>query len=262
MGARPVLRGGGDGNVTSLPDRRKLMRRMQANKSGPRLRQICSRRTRGKTPALVAGSVAGALSCTGIIYFLLWWPDAFPLLPGPPALGPSSRLTISAVLGSVTTVGVIVAARNGKDRLLRQAEQRAEGGEQIRAARVLEQATGLGLEECARLIEAYLACRPASPASPASPAPRALPEEVRRLAEGGQQLWAVERLKELSGVRLEEAMRLVEEHLGMRPWWQDLADTPGQKVAAIQAYREQHGADLAEAIRAVEEYLRGRGSRA
>jgi hypothetical protein len=57
-------------------------------------------------------------------------------------------------------------------------------------------------------------------------------------------------------------MRLVEEHLGMRPWWQDLADTPGEKVAAIQAYREQHGADVAEATRAVEEYLRGRGSRA
>jgi len=232
---------------------------MQANKSGPRLRQICSRRRRGKTPALVAGSVAGALSCTGIIYFLLWWPDAFPLLPGPPTFSPSSRLTISAVLGSVTTVGVIVAARNWKDRRLRQAERLAEGGEQIRAARVLEQATGLGLEECARLIEAYLAGRPAPPAPPA---PRALPEEVRRLAEGGQQLRAVERLKELSGVRQEEAMRLVEEHLGMRPWWQDLADTPGQKVAAIQAYREQHGADVAEAARAVEEYLRGRGSRA
>jgi ribosomal protein L7/L12 len=201
------------------------------------------------------------LSCTGIIYFLLWWPDAFPLLPGPPTLDTSSRLTISAVLGSVTTVGVIVAARNWKDRRLRQAERLAEGGEQIRAARMLEHATGLGLEECAGLIEAYLACRPAPPASPPPPAPRALPEEVRRLAEGGQQLWAVERLKELSGVRLEEAMRLVEEHLGMRPWWQDLADTSGQ-IAAIQAYREQHGADLAEAIRAVEEYLRGRGSRA
>ena len=229
---------------------------MQANKSGPRLRQICSRRTRGQALVLVAGCVAGALGCTGIIYFLLWWPDAFPLLPGPPALGPSSRLAISAVLGAATTVGVIVAARNWKDRRLRQAERLAEGGEQIRAARVLEQAIGLGLEECARLIEAYLTGRPAPPA------PRALPEEVRRLAEGGQQLQAVERLRELSGVRLEEAMRLVEEHLGMRPWWQDLADTPGEKVAAIQAYREQHGADLAEATRAVEEYLRGPGSRA
>jgi hypothetical protein len=116
-----------------------------------------------------------------------------------------------------------VAARNWKDRRLRQAERLAEGGEHIRAARVLEQAIGLGLEECARLIEAYLAGRPAPPA------PRALPEEVRRLAESGQQLRAVERLRELFGVRLEEAMRLVEEHLGMRPWWQDLADTPGEK---------------------------------
>jgi ribosomal protein L7/L12 len=199
------------------------------------------------------------LGCTGIIYLLLWWPDAFPLLPGPPALDPSSRLTISAVLGSVTTLGVIVAVRNWKDRLLRQAERLAEGGDQIRAARVLEQATGLGLEECARLIEADFAGRPAPPAPPAS---RALPEEVRRLAEGGRQLRAVERLRELSGLGLEEAMRLVEEHLGMRPWWQDLADIPGQKVAAVLAYREQHGADLAEATRAVEEYLRGPGSRA
>jgi ribosomal protein L7/L12 len=214
--------------------------------------------------------VALALGCTGITYFLLWWRDAFPLLPGPPALGPSSRLTISAVLGSVTAVGVIVAARNWKDRRLRQAERLADGGEQIRAARVLEQAIGLGLEECARLIEAYLTGRPAPPApAPPAPAPRALPdevcralpEEVHRLAEGGQQLQAVERLRELSGVRLEEAMRLVEEHLGMRPWWQDLADTPGQKVAAIQAYREQHGADVAEAARAVEEYVRGQRRR-
>jgi ribosomal protein L7/L12 len=202
------------------------------------------------------------LGCTGIIYFLLWWRDAFPLLPGPPLLDPSSRLAVSAVLGAAVIVGVIVAARNWKDRRLRQAERLAEGGEQIRAARVLEQATGLGLEECARLIEAYLAGRPALPAPRVLPALQALPEEVRRLAESGQQLRAVERLRELSGVRLEEAMRLVEEHLGMRPWWQDLADTPGEKIAAVQAYRKQHGADTAEATRAVEEYLRGRGSRA
>ena len=203
------------------------------------------------------------MGCTGFIYLLLWWPDAFPLLPGPPALGPSSRLTISAVLGSVMAMWVIVAARNWKDRRLRQAERLAEGGQQIRAVRVLDQATGLGLEECARLIEAYLAGRPAPPAPRALPEEvrRALPEEVRRLAEGGQQLQAVARLRELSGVRLEEAMRLVEEHLGMRPWWQDLADTPGQKVAAVQAYREQYGADVAEAVQAVEEYLRGRRSR-
>jgi ribosomal protein L7/L12 len=160
-------------------------------------------------------------------------------------------------------MGVIAAARNWKDRRLRQAERLAEGGEQIRAARVLEQATGLGLEKCARLIEAYSADRPAPPALrvPPEEGRRALPEEVRRLAEGGQQLQAVERLRELSGVRLEEAMRLVEEHLGMRPWWQDLADTPGEKIAALQAYREEYKADLAEATRAVEEYLRERRSR-
>ena len=195
------------------------------------------------------------MTATGIIYFLLWWPDAFPLLPGPPALDPWSRFIISAIVASAATLGVIVVIHNRKNQLLQQAERLAEHGEQIRATRVLNWATGLGLEECARVIAEYSAGRP----SPAAPGP--LPEEVRRLAEAGEQLRAVERLRELSGVRLEEAMRLVEEHLGMRPWWQDLADTPGQKAAAIQAYREQHGADLTEATRAVEEYLRGRGSR-
>jgi ribosomal protein L7/L12 len=54
-------------------------------------------------------------------------------------------------------------------------------------------------------------------------------------------LRAVERLRELSGVGLKEAMRLVEESLGVRPWWQELADDPSQKIEAVTAYREEHG---------------------
>jgi ribosomal protein L7/L12 len=196
------------------------------------------------------------LASTGVIDLLLWTADAFPILPGPPTLDPWTRLIVSAILGPVVAVGLMVSVRNRKDRLLRQAEQLAEGGEQIRAARVLHRATGLSLEECVRLIDTYLAGRPAAAA------PRTLPEEVRRLAEAGEQLRAVERLRELSGVALPEAMRLVEQHLGVRPWWQELADDPGQKIEAIQAYREEHGVDPDEATHAVEDYLRERGSRA
>jgi ribosomal protein L7/L12 len=229
---------------------------MRANNSDPRLRHLCSRLTRRRIPAWAVGGVAGALTATGIIYFLLWWPDAFPLLPGPPALDPWSRFIISAIVASAATLGVIVVIHNRKNQLLQQAERLAERGEQIRATRVLNWATGLGLEECARVIEEYSAGRPSS-----AP-PRPLPEEVRRLAEAGEQLRAVERLRELSGVGLKEAMRLVEESLGVRPWWQELADDPSQKIEAVTAYREEHGVGLAEATQAVEEYIRGRGSRA
>jgi len=172
---------------------------MRANNSDPRLRHLCSRLTRRRIPAWAVGGVAGALTATGIIYFLLWWPDAFPLLPGPPALDPWSRFIISAIVASAATLGVIVVIHNRKNQLLQQAERLAERGEQIRATRVLNRATGLGLEECARVIEEYSAGRPSS-----AP-PRPLPEEVRRLAEAGEQLRAVERLRELSGVGLEEA---------------------------------------------------------
>src|SRR5437660_250766 len=126
------------------------MRRMQANNSRPRLRQLCSPPSRRQAPALAAGCVAGALACTGVIYLLLWLADTFPLLPGPPALDPWPRLIVSAILGSAAAAGLLVAVGNRKGRLLRQAERLADSGEQIRAARVLNRATGLGLEECAR----------------------------------------------------------------------------------------------------------------
>jgi hypothetical protein len=46
-----------------------------------------------------------------------------------------------------------------------------------------------------------------------SPAGDELPEEVRRLADAGEQLRAVARLRGLSGVGIEEAMRRVEAYL-------------------------------------------------
>jgi ribosomal protein L7/L12 len=159
-------------------------------------------------------------------------------------------------VASTATLAVIVVIRNRKNRLLQQAEQLAEHGEQIRATRVLNWATGLGLEECARVIEEYSACLP----SPAAPGP--LPEEVRRLAEAGEQLRAVERLRELSGVGFKEAMRQVAESLGVRPFWQELADEPSRKIEAATVYREEHGVGPAEAMQAVEEYMKGQGSRA
>jgi hypothetical protein len=191
-----------------------------------------------------------------LFYFLLWWADAFPLLPGPPAMGPWPRLVVSAIVGTLATAGGIISFRIQKARRLRQAERLAQSGDQIRAARILHLATGLGLEECVGAIRDYVAGQRSSSAPPA------LPDEVRRLAESGEQLRAVERLRELTGLELPEAMQLVEKHLGVRPWWQDLADDPSQKIDAIAAYREEHGVDLAEAKRAVEEYVRERGSRA
>ena len=85
---------------------------MWANNSDPRLRHLCSRLTRRQIPALAICGAAGALTMTGIIYFLLWWPDAFPLLPGPPALDPWSRFIISAIVASAATLGVIIVIHN------------------------------------------------------------------------------------------------------------------------------------------------------
>jgi ribosomal protein L7/L12 len=195
---------------------------------------------------------AGAVAWTGIIYFLLWTADVFPILPGPPLVAPTTKLVISAVLGLVVTVAMVFSFRNRKNRLLRQAERLAASGEQIRAARVLYRATGLELEECARIIEACSSGRQTSPAL------RKLPVEVQQLADAGEQLRAVERLRKLTGVELPEAMRLVEEHLGIQPWWQELATDPNQKIGAIAAYREDHGVDLASATEAVEEYIKNR----
>jgi len=121
-------------------------------------------------------------------------------------LDPGPRLIVSAIVGSLILVGSIAASRKRTDRLLAEAERLADRGDQISAARMLNEATGQELEECVRAIEDYLAGH----------APPALPEEVRRLAEAGEQLRAVERLRELSGMGLQEAMRSVESHLAGR----------------------------------------------
>jgi ribosomal protein L7/L12 len=199
---------------------------------------------------LAVAFAAGAVAWTGIIYFLLWTADVFPILPGPPMVTPTTRFVISAVVGLVVTVAMALTFRNQKDRLFRQAQRLAESGEQIRATRVLNRATGLGLEQCAQTIETFTAGRQAAPAI------RTLPVEVQQLAAAGEQLRAVARLQKLTGVGLPEAMRLVEEHLGIPAWWQELAADPNQKIGAIAAYREEHGVDLASAKHAVEEYTK------
>lgn len=229
---------------------------MPANRTGPSLEQLCAPRSRQQTAGVVFGWVAGAMAGTGIIYLLMWWADDFPVLPlpGPPAMEPRTRLIVSAIIGTLATAGGIISFRIQKARRLRQAERLAQSGDQIRAARVLNLATGVDLQECVGAIQAYVAGRRSTSAPPA------LPEEVRRLAESGEQLRAVERLRELTNLELPQAMQLVEKHLGVRPWWQDLADDPGQKIEAIAAYREEHSVDLAEAKRAVEEYVRERGN--
>src|SRR5262245_30636095 len=196
-----------------------------------RLEELCAQSSRWTVPALIAAFVAGTLAWTGLIYFGLWFADAFPILPGAQMFAPATRLVVSALGGLAAMAGMMVANRNQKARLIRQAEELIASGEQIRAARLLKRATGLELEECVRIIETRLSVLAASDAA------GTLPDEVQRLAEAGEQLRAVERLRELSGMGLSEAMRLVEKHLGVRPLWQDLADDPNQKIGAIAAYR-------------------------
>src|SRR5262245_28425675 len=94
---------------------------------------------------------------------------------------------------------------------VRRAAERAEAGDQIGAARQLAEATGHGLEWAAAAVQSYLDERRA-----ASPDGGELPEEVRRLADAGEQLRAVARLRELSGAGAEEAMRRVEAYLAER----------------------------------------------
>ena len=94
---------------------------------------------------------------------------------------------------------------------VRRAARRAEAGDPIGAVRQLAEATGHGLEWSAAAVQAFLSERHA-----ASPDGDELPEDVRRLADAGEQLRAVARLRGLRGVGLEEAMRRVEAYLAMR----------------------------------------------
>src|SRR5262249_595805 len=132
---------------------------MHTNNPHPRLDRLCPPHSRPQTAGVVFGCVAGALACTGLLYLLMWWADDFPILPGPPALGPWPRPIVSAFIGTAATIGAIVVARSQKARRLRQAEQLAKSGDQIRAARVLHLATGVDLQECVGAIQAYVAGR-------------------------------------------------------------------------------------------------------
>jgi ribosomal protein L7/L12 len=227
---------------------------MSTNSSPPSLRALYAEQVRPQRVGRAVAWLLAALACSGFVYLLLWFADAFPILPGPPVLDPWPRLLLSLIVGVLLIVVAAIITSRQKEGLLRQAEQLAQSGEQLRAVRVLHQATGLKLEACVRMVETTAVIRPASPA------PLTLPEEVKHLAAAGQQLRAVERLRELTGASLPEALRQVEQHLGIRPLWQELADAPLQKIDAIQAYRQEHGAGLAEAKAAVEEYLKSRES--
>jgi hypothetical protein len=91
---------------------------------------------------------------------------------------------------------------------VRRAAERADAGDQIGAVRELVDATGHGLEWSTAAVQAFLSECPAAP-----PDGDELPEEVRRLADAGEQLRAVARLGALSGTGVEEAMRRVEAYL-------------------------------------------------
>ncbi len=94
---------------------------------------------------------------------------------------------------------------------VRRAAERAEAGDPVGAARQLAEATGHGPEWSAAAVRSYLGERGAAP-----PDGGGLPGEVRRLADAGEQLRAVARLRELSGAGAEEAMRRVEAYLAGR----------------------------------------------
>jgi len=147
--------------------------------------------------------------------FLLFWALAefanlsvTTLLPGP-----RESVDLRWVCGLACVAGAAAAAAfewNLRAKVRRAAEQ-AEAGDQIGAVRLLAEATGHGLEWSAAAVQAFLSERPAVSADGDE-----LPEEVRRLADAGEQLRAVARLRGLSGVGIEEAMRRVEAYLAVR----------------------------------------------
>jgi hypothetical protein len=151
--------------------------------------------------------------------------------------GSQEPVDLRWVFGLACAAGAVGAAafewglRTG----VRRAAERAEAGDQIGAARQLAEATGHGLEWSATAVQSYLDERPA-----ASPGGGELPEEVRRLAAAGHQLRAAARLRELSGVGVEEAMRRVEAYLTERARTAE----PGAAPAAapdrrgMQAFRD------------------------
>jgi hypothetical protein len=144
-----------------------------------------------------------------VIAALDWWAGEFVgmILPGRP-----DRLGLAWTLGLAGAGGLAAAAALewGTWRGVRRAAERAVAGDPIGAVRQLAESTGHGLEHSATAVRAYLDERAATRAQ-AEP-----PEEVRRLAGGGEPLRAAERLRELTGCGIEEALRRVESYLAGR----------------------------------------------
>ena len=145
--------------------------------------------------------------------FLLFWALAgFANLPLGVLPGSQEPIDLRWVFGLACVTGAVaaVAFEWNLQVGVRRAAERAEAGDQIRAARQLAETTGHGLEWSAVAVQSYLDVPAAG-----LPAEDELPEEVRRLADAGEQLRAVAR-SGLSGVGIEEAMRRVEAYLAER----------------------------------------------
>jgi hypothetical protein len=166
-----------------------------------------------KGPAVLRYAACGLVFTAG--FFLLFWAlGTFAslyvrtLLPGP-----TEPVDLRWVAGLACAAGVAAAVcfewhlRAG----VRRAAERAAAGDQLGAVRQLAEATGHGLEWSAAATRSYLDERAGG-----LPAGDELPEVVRRLVDAGEQLRAAERLRELSGAGLEEAVRRVEAYLAER----------------------------------------------
>ena len=148
------------------------------------------------------------------LFFLVFW-----------GLGLVANLSLSMLPGSQEPIdlrwvlGLACAAGAGGAALfewglrtgVRRAAERADAGDRIGAARQLAEVTGHGLDWSTAAVQSYLEERPAAP-----PRRRRAARGGRRLADAGEQLRAVARLRELSGAGTEEAMRRVEAYLAER----------------------------------------------
>jgi hypothetical protein len=148
-------------------------------------------------------------------FFLLFWAlDTFASLSVRTLLpDPGEPVDLRWVAGVACAAGLAAAVcfewrlRAG----VRRAAELAAAGDQLGAVRQLADVTGHGLEWSAAATRSYLDERAAG-----LPVEDELPEVVRRLADAGEQLRAAERLRELSGVGLEQAVRRVEAYLAER----------------------------------------------
>jgi hypothetical protein len=165
-----------------------------------------------KGPAVVRFA-ALFLGVTPLLFLLIWGLGLLANLSLSMLPGSQEPVDLRWVFGLACAAGAVGAAlfERGLRTGVRRAAAKAEAGDQIGAARQLAEATGHGLEWSAAAVQSYLDERRA-----ASPEGGELPEEVRRLADAGEQLRAVARLRELSGAGAEEAMRRVEAYLAER----------------------------------------------